>query len=83
VAVEDAKRTFAQWEEKAVRTLAELDNKGVQDRGNLRRRQAEALSRVTSADALREPAEVGLLPETLSEDAARTVVEKVADAVPK
>ncbi len=83
MAVEDAKRTFAQWEEKAVHALAELDNKVVQDRHNLRRRQAEALSRVTSADALKEMAEVGLLPETLAENAARTVVEKVADAVSK
>ena len=76
--VERAKETFAQWEREAVDELAELDRRVGHDRRELYRRQAEAVSRVTSSDALLELAEIGLLPETIARQAAQVVAAGIA-----
>ena len=49
------------------------------DNRELRRRQAEALSRVAATDALRELAEAGLLPEVLVQRAAQAVAKDVEE----
>ncbi|MDP8909328.1 MAG: cation:proton antiporter, partial [Chloroflexota bacterium] len=77
--VADAKATFARWEEEAVASLAELDQKGGDDKREVHRRQAEALSRVASTDALNELAEIGLLPKVIANRAAEVVAAEVSD----
>jgi CPA1 family monovalent cation:H+ antiporter len=71
--VENVKETFARWEQEAVASLEELDREVGQGGRELRRRQADALSRVASTDALHELVEVGLLPEEIARRAARAV----------
>ena len=67
-------RTFARWEQEAIASLEEFDREIEQEGGReLRRHQAEALSRVAATDALREVAEVGLLPEAIVSRAAEAV----------
>jgi monovalent cation:H+ antiporter, CPA1 family len=74
--VEEAAATFGEWEERAVVTLAELDAAGATDAA--RHGQALGLSRVSSTEALDRLTEVGLLPASLADDAARVVAEEVA-----
>ena len=72
--VEEVKETFARWEQEAIASLEEFDREIEQEGGReLRRHQAEALSRVAATDALREVAEVGLLPEAIVSRAAEAV----------
>ncbi|MDP8949119.1 MAG: hypothetical protein M3N00_02590, partial [Actinomycetota bacterium] len=71
--VEDVKKTFARWERGAIASLEEFDREMEPGGSELRRRQAEALSRVAVTDALRELAETGLLPEAIVQSAARAV----------
>lgn len=73
-AVARARETFSRWEEEAVASLAELDAHAPHDHGELHRRQAEQLSRITSEEALAELVRVGLLPES----AARRAQERIA-----
>ncbi|MDP8949716.1 MAG: hypothetical protein M3N00_05660 [Actinomycetota bacterium] len=61
-AVEDAKETFARWEQEAITSLEELDSRVGEGGRELRRHQAEALARVASADKLQELAEVVCYP---------------------
>ena len=77
--VEDAKRTFARWEQEAVDTLAELDADVDRDVQRVRRRQAEALMRVASTDALEELAAIGLLPEAMARKVAAAVSADIGD----
>lgn len=76
-AVENVKETFARWEQEAIASLEELDRRVGQGGRELRRHQAEALSRVAATDALREVAEVGLLPEAIVSRAAEAVAAEV------
>ncbi|MDQ3397909.1 MAG: hypothetical protein M3511_09090, partial [Deinococcota bacterium] len=78
--VERAKTTFARWEQEAIEELAELDNNVNHDSHELQRRQAEALSRVTSSEALEELAAIGLLPKTVARRAAQTVAEEISES---
>ncbi len=71
--VEDVKETFGRWEQEAIASLEELDREIGQGGRELRRHQAEALSRVAATDALREFAQVGLLPEAIVSRSARSV----------
>jgi hypothetical protein len=72
-AVEDAKETFALWEQEAITSLEELDSRVGEGGRELRRHQAEALARVASADKLQELAEMGLLPQEIVQRAAQAV----------
>ncbi len=78
--VEQARELFARWERDAVTSVEELD-RTVGDRGELRRRQAEALTRMASGDALRQLSDVGLLPAATARRAAEDVADE-ADAAP-
>ncbi len=71
--IEEVKGMFARWEQEAIASLEELDRRVGQGGRELRRHQAEALSRVAATDALRELAEVGLLPEVIVSRAAEAV----------
>ncbi len=71
--VEKVKETFARWEQEAIASLEELDRRVGQGHRELRRRQAESLSRIAVTDALRELADVGLLPKAMVGRTAREV----------
>ena len=71
--VDRARELFAGWEREAVASLEELDRSGEHDA--LRLRQAEALTRLASSEALKELSAVGLLPAAT----ARRAAEDVAD----
>ncbi len=75
--VEGAKEIFARWEQEAVASLRELDSEVAEDHRELGRRQAEALSRVASKDALQELVGIGLLPEVVARRAAEAVAAQV------
>ena len=68
-----ARETFERWEQAAVASLDELDAASGDDDRELRRRQAEALSRAVATDALEELAGMGLLPRSVVGEAARAV----------
>lgn len=80
-AVEEAKVTFSRWEEEAIASLTELDERAgelaAHDPGGLRRHQAEALSRVAAEDILEELTDVGLLPKRVARRAARAIAAEV------
>jgi len=71
--VDRARELFAGWEREAVTSLEEFDRSGEHDA--LRLRQAEALTRMASSEALEELSAVGLLPAAT----ARRAAEDVAD----
>jgi hypothetical protein len=73
VVIDDARASFARWEEEAVAQLAELDADGTHDLRQVQHQQAEILIRVASTDALEDLAEIGLLSETVARRAAETV----------
>ena len=75
VTVARARELFVRWEDEAVSSLDELDRSG--EAGQLRSRQAEALTRMASRDALAELSEIGLLPAVT----AARAVDEVADEV--
>ncbi len=76
-AVQGAKQMFARWEQEATTSLTELDSGADPDSRALHRRQAEALSRVASAEALEELAGIGLLPEAVARRAAHVMAAEV------
>jgi CPA1 family monovalent cation:H+ antiporter len=76
--VEDVKETFARGEREASASLEELGRE-VDHVGELRRRQAEALGRIAVTDALRELADVGLLPEVMVSRTARAVAKDIEE----
>ena len=70
-----ARELFQRWEHEAVATLDELHRSSAH--ADLRLRQAEALTRMASSDALRELSAIGLLPAVIAERAAEDVAEEV------
>lgn len=76
-AVEEARKTFRRWEERADRALAELDERAVKDHNGLQERQAQQLSRIAAEDALEELFEAGLLPDRAVRLAERAIAREV------
>ena len=72
--VEEARQVFVRWERDAVASLDELHRTGEHDA--LRLRQAEALTRMTSRDALAELSAIGLLPTAIAKAAAEDVADE-------
>lgn len=79
--VQEAKALFARWEEEAVATLRELDERTDVNTGEVHRRQAEALSRLAAEDALDDLVEVGLLPAGIAERASQEVEAEVGHRI--
>ena len=75
--VEEARETFNRWEREAEASLAELDREADLGHRELRRRQADALSRVAAEDVLKELVAAGLLPPR----GARLAVHEIAAEV--
>ncbi len=61
--VEDARRTFTDWEQQASADLDELDTQSGEDARVLRARQVHTLAQAASSRELAELVETGLLPE--------------------
>jgi CPA1 family monovalent cation:H+ antiporter len=72
-AVHGAQRLFVRHQRDANDALARLDADGGDADGEVHRRMADALTRVTATDALSELTHVGLLPEAVARDATRTL----------
>ena len=61
--VEEARKTFAEWEQQAIAELDELDARSSQTAPALRDRQVDMLARAAADREMRELVESGLLPE--------------------
>jgi CPA1 family monovalent cation:H+ antiporter len=78
--VDQAKRTFAHWEESAAHVLESLDQEIDVDRHMLHRRQAKALSRIAAVEVLREMVAAGVLSPAVAEQAGARVSTEVDQA---
>ncbi|MDT0275479.1 cation:proton antiporter [Blastococcus goldschmidtiae] len=61
--VDEARRTFAAWEQRAIAELDEIDARSEPDAARLRARQVETLADAAAGRALAELVDSGLLPE--------------------
>lgn len=69
--VDRARRTFEEWERRAVDQLSELDERSGPDAQGLRSRQRAMLARAASSRELSELVETGLLPEQVLREGDR------------
>lgn len=75
--IKQAKQTFAQWETSAEKRLASLEETGGLEHRVLHRRQAQALSRITVREVLRELVETGVVSEPVARDAGDRIVAEI------
>ncbi|MGH3677286.1 MAG: cation:proton antiporter, partial [Mycobacterium sp.] len=78
--VDDAKRTFAHWEESAGKRLEDLGADGPVDRTIMHRRQAKALTRITVVETLRDLVTAGVISQAVADAAATRVRSEVDQA---
>jgi CPA1 family monovalent cation:H+ antiporter len=77
--VDGARERFTRWEREDITAIDELDRGADYDVSEIHRHQAQALSRVAAADALRELAQAGLLPEAIVNRASSAVADEEPD----
>lgn len=75
--IKQARQTFAQWETSAEKRLAALEETGGLEHRVLHRRQAQALSRITVREVLRELVETGVVSEPVARDAGDRIVAEI------
>lgn len=75
--IREAKQTFADWEASAEQRLMELEETGGLEHRVLHRRQAQALSRITIREVLRELVETGVVSESVAQDAGDRIVAEI------
>ena len=78
--VDDAKRTFAHWEESAGKRLEILGADVPVDRTVMHRRQAKALSRIAVVEALHDLVTAGVISQAVADAAATRVSGEVDQA---
>jgi monovalent cation:H+ antiporter, CPA1 family len=78
--VDDAKRTFAHWEESAGKRLEQLGTDAPVDRTIMHRRQAKALTRITVVDTLNKLVSAGVISQAVADGAATRVCGEVDQA---
>jgi CPA1 family monovalent cation:H+ antiporter len=78
--VDDAKRTFAHWEESAGKRLETLGADVPVDRTIMHRRQAKALTRIAVVEALHDLVAAGVISQAVAEAAATRVSGEVDQA---
>jgi len=78
--VDDAKRTFAHWEESAGKRLESLGADVPVDRTIMHRRQAKALTRIAVVEALHDLVAAGVISQAVAEAAATRVSGEVDQA---
>jgi monovalent cation:H+ antiporter, CPA1 family len=78
--VDDAKRTFAHWEESAGKRLEQLGTDAPVDRTIMHRRQAKALTRITVVETLNKLVSAGVISQAVADAAATRVCGEVDQA---
>ena len=78
--VDDAKRTFAHWEESAGKRLETLGADVSVDRTVMHRRQAKALTRIAVVEALHDLVTAGVISQAVADAAATRVSGEVDQA---
>ena len=78
--VDDAKRTFAHWEESAGKRLEQLGTDAPVDRTIMHRRQAKALTRITVVETLNNLVSAGVISQAVADAAATRVCGEVDQA---
>jgi monovalent cation:H+ antiporter, CPA1 family len=78
--VDDAKRTFAHWEESAGKRLEQLGMDAPVDRTIMHRRQAKALTRITVVETLNKLVGAGVISQAVADAAAGRVCGEVDQA---
>ena len=78
--VDDAKRTFAHWEESAGKRLETLSADVSVDRTVMHRRQAKALTRIAVVEALHDLVTAGVISQAVADAAATRVSGEVDQA---
>ena len=78
--VDDAKRTFAHWEESAGKRLDQLGADVPVDRTIMHRRQAKALTRITVVETLRNLVAAGVISQAVADAAATRVRAEIDQA---
>ena len=73
----DAKRTFVDWEKAAESRLTELEKQADVGHGLLRRRQAQALSRITVREVLRDLVTTGVISSSVAQAAGERIVDEI------
>jgi CPA1 family monovalent cation:H+ antiporter len=74
--VERARRTFVEWERRAIAELDELDTRSGKDASALRARQVNALAQAAASRELTELVETGLLPEQVLKSTGTAQVDR-------
>ncbi|WP_100499599.1 cation:proton antiporter [Geodermatophilus chilensis] len=77
--VEDARRTFAEWEQRAIAELDELDAHSRPDAATLRARQVKTLAAAAASRELNELIESGLLPEQVLGSTGTARIDRPAE----
>ena len=72
-----AKRTFTEWERSAASRLKDLEETSDIEHLDLHRRQAQALSRITVRDVLRDLAATGVVSESVAQTAGDRIVAEI------
>ena len=75
--VRAAKQTFARWEASAEKRLEELELTADLEHRVLHRRQAQALSRITVREVLRDLAETGVVSENIATEAGDRIISEI------
>jgi CPA1 family monovalent cation:H+ antiporter len=75
--IEEAKKTFVEWESTAQQRLAELEGSVDFEHGALHRRQARALGKITVRDVLRQLTDTGVVSAAVADDAAGRIVDEI------
>ncbi len=75
--IRETQQTFAAWEASAEQRLVELEQMGDLEHHMLHRRQAQALSRITVREVLRELAETGVVSESVARDSGDRIVAEI------
>ncbi len=75
--VNEAKQTFARWEASADKRLLELEQTAGLEHRVLHRRQAQALSRITVREVLRELVDTGVVSENVANQAGDRIISEI------
>ena len=73
----DARRTFVDWEKSAESRLEQLEKQADIGHGLLRRRQAQALSRITVREVLRDLVTTGVISSSVAHAAGERIVDEI------
>ena len=76
----DAKKTFTDWEKSAESRLEELEEQADVGHGVLRRRQAQALSRITVREVLGDLVATGVISSAVAHTAGERIVDEIGVA---